>query len=925
MATQPALNVAVLCRIDEICLQFDTAWRLAIKAGQAPPLPPYADDGLDLTATTQLLRELVAIDIEYLLSLSDTPTLAAYLEARWSPSLPASEIHHRIAACRQMLAAPEFHTHSDGEPLAAFRSDWQPGTLLSQRYRIGQLLGKGGMGAVFLAHDQVLDKPVALKVLRLSDPNLLRREILLAQQVNHPHVCRVYHLDVSTGTPFLLMEYVAGQSLDKLLRQTGRLTEARAAQLAAQLCWGLQAVHDKQVLHRDLKPGNVLIDEQGDAHLSDFGLACLSHDERATDGGTIAYMSPEQLSGGDVTNASDIYALGLMLFELYTGRRLFTHTDRAAALTERQNLNLADERDFFQLPPQVRNTIADCLQSDPQDRPQTPRDVHHMLNDRLESLHEIARRVSERTWNRQIAIGCYGLIIASLVVIVALADSVTLLGHARPMRPEISQHTAATLLRARGFPTPVDWSAGYISRSGGYDVPPGRIFFAYRESPALLVPNHFFPIDYRLWPSFTVGMVTGDNPSPVQPGMVNVWLDERGGLVRLRVVPGANVTTPFQLEAWTPHLPAACQALDWTPIVDADQVAPLDIAYDKVAGFKGTSEDGPPWHLTIAEHRGQLTYLDCTPQASAESATIEAPRKSPSVGTELYMTLLFVALLVALRNIWLGYCDHASAIKVAIAVFLIALVGHYLVAHHVWSASELDILETGLAISLYLGFVAWIAYVAIEPFVRRHLPEAFISWGRLLAGRPGDSLIGRDLLVGIALATFSMALSHAALTWSSSTPLFFEGVTSGLIDQRTFVGLVCVWCSFTTALSMLMLVSLVSARRFLPLWAARAASVLLWTIPFMTPFAAPSLLNFGLTIVLTTLTILVLENFGFLPIVICWLARALLLGPLTAVINSWHWPLSATIVLLLIAAATYGLYSSTRRARAVSVQTAVSL
>src|SRR5256714_10073923 len=206
-----------------------------------------------------------------------------------------------------------------------------PGTMLAERYRIVGLVGKGGMGEVYRADDLKLGQPVALKFLPdhlLSDGAALarfHREVRVARQVSHKNVCRVYDIGETDGRHFLSMEYIQGEELSSLLRRIGRLPVDKAIQLARQICAGLNAAHDVGVLHRDLKPANIMIDGDGNARITDFGLAGLAEefadDELAA--GTPAYMAPEQLEGKPFTVRSDIYSLGLLLYELFTSKKAF--------------------------------------------------------------------------------------------------------------------------------------------------------------------------------------------------------------------------------------------------------------------------------------------------------------------------------------------------------------------------------------------------------------------------------------------------------------------------------------------------------------------------------------------------------------------------------------------------------------------------
>ncbi len=200
--------------------------------------------------------------------------------------------------------------------------------LVAGRYRIISLLGRGGMGEVYRADDLSLGQAVALKFLpeRATDEHTLERfrnEVRIARRISHPNVCRVYDIGQSDNQVFLSMEYVDGEDLSSLLRRIGRLPSDKALEIARKICAGLAAAHDKGVLHRDLKPANIMLDGRGEVLIMDFGLAGVAHEIDDVRSGTPAYMAPEQLSGKEVTARSDIYSLGLVLYELFTGKPAF--------------------------------------------------------------------------------------------------------------------------------------------------------------------------------------------------------------------------------------------------------------------------------------------------------------------------------------------------------------------------------------------------------------------------------------------------------------------------------------------------------------------------------------------------------------------------------------------------------------------------
>jgi len=245
-----------------------------------------------------------------------------------------------------------------------------PGALFADRYRIVALLGRGGMGEVYRADDLRLGQAVALKFLpeALADDagrlDRLYNEVRTARGIAHPAVCRVYDIGEAEGQHFLSMEFVDGEDLATLLRRIGRLPKDKAVQIARQLCAGLAAAHEQKVLHRDLKPANVMIDGRGNARITDFGLAEFAWGATGSSdgGGTPAYMAPELLAGGAASVKSDVYALGLVLYELFTGHQPFPPgaTEPASPSSHVEGLD-----------PAVERVLLRCLSRDPRGRPAT--------------------------------------------------------------------------------------------------------------------------------------------------------------------------------------------------------------------------------------------------------------------------------------------------------------------------------------------------------------------------------------------------------------------------------------------------------------------------------------------------------------------------------------------------------------------------
>jgi serine/threonine-protein kinase len=431
-----------------------------------------------------------------------------------------------------------------------------PGTGLGGRYRIVGLLGRGGMGEVYRADDLKLGQAVALKFLPAiveKDTARLQRflnEVKIARQISHPNVCRVYDVGEVDGHHYLSMEYVDGEDLASLLRRIGRLPKDKAVQISRQLCVGLAAAHEQGILHRDLKPANVMIDGRGRAKITDFGLATLAGTMRADEvgAGTPMYMAPEQRAGKDVTVRSDLYSLGLVLYELFTGQPAFkASTPAELARLQDQSTPTSPTRLIEDLDPTVERAILRCLEKDPRDRPASALTVAASLpgGDPLAAAlaagetpsPEMVAAAGEagglKSWvasalfasiSRSAGVGVFGGRISVLAKIPMEKPPDALEAEARDILEKIGD-TVSRTDSARGFTWDYDHYED-VKRNGAgadrWDVfaasRPSPISFWYRQSPRLLVPWG--------WQN-SIGW---DPPLQVS-GMAYVTLDSRGRLV----------------------------------------------------------------------------------------------------------------------------------------------------------------------------------------------------------------------------------------------------------------------------------------------------------------------------------------------------------------------------------------------------------
>ena len=262
----------------------------------------------------------------------------------------------------------------------------QPGSVFANRYKIIKLLGEGGMGAVYKAQDLELERELALKVVRpelSNNPEILQRfkqELILARQVTDRNIIRIFDLGEAQGIKFITMEYVEGQNLHQLLRQRGKLEVAEAVNIMEQVAAGLAAAHREGIIHRDLKPGNIMRDLNGRVVVMDFGLArTISGDGMTRTGamlGTMEYMSPEQAQGKDLKASSDIFTVGLILYELLAGVTPFHAESAIASLLLRTQQRAAPLVDIDKkIPGSLSNIVAKCLEKDPANRYQSAEEL----------------------------------------------------------------------------------------------------------------------------------------------------------------------------------------------------------------------------------------------------------------------------------------------------------------------------------------------------------------------------------------------------------------------------------------------------------------------------------------------------------------------------------------------------------------------
>jgi len=695
-------------------------------------------------------------------------------------------------------------------------SRFEPGRMLGSRYRIVSLLGRGGMGEVYRAEDLRLGETVALKFLppELAEDAAWRQrlqdEVRVTRQVSHPNVCRVHDLVELEGETFIAMEYIDGEDLASLLRRIGRLPEDKAIDAARQICSGIAAAHARGVLHRDLKPANAMLDGRGQVKLTDFGIAALA--EAAEEGeiaGTPLYMAPELLRGEAATPRSDIFSLGLVLYELLTGRRAIDADDFAGIRRWHRDGRADALGSGGDLDPAVLAVIRRCLSADPTERPESALHVSSLLpgGDPLRdavaagetpSPELVAAAGGAGTMARASGILLAAAIIAGIFT-VAVLDRTTRLTEIVPMDlpPDVLEHRSREILREVGYPAPpLDSARGFGAREALIDaivrddVSPqrfdrlrdpavGAVRFWYRQSPQRLVPA-----------AHPGGRVDRDDPPPTVPGMALVELGAAGQLAHLAAVPDpdAAVTIPPGPSDWNAVL--ARTGYDASALVESKVSRFPAVPFDQLRGWRAPHPTvaGVQGQIDVAMWRGRPVHVQVT-----ESWTTLAERKEGAipgawrerldapVRSAIFLVALFAGAWFGIANLRAGRVDRTGAFRMA-GAFVALSVGAWLVrAHHLGALdAELSLLIRMLEETCFRAVFAWFLYLAIEPTVRRHWPQKLVSWTRLLRGGVRDPLVGRDLLLGLALGVAVALLGRlhfvagAALAAAPPAPIGME-------------------------------------------------------------------------------------------------------------------------------------------------------
>jgi serine/threonine-protein kinase len=840
---------------------------------------------------------------------------------------------------------------SQATPLGTPPSDGRlaPGAIIAGRYRLVALLGRGGMGEVYRADDLTLDQPVALKFLPhgAADAAQLAQfhnELRIARQVSHKNVCRLYDLGETDGRRFLTMEYVDGEDLSSLLRRIGRIPQDKALDIARQLCAGVAAAHERGVLHRDLKPANVMLDGDGNVRITDFGIATAAQESGGDIAGTPQYMAPELLAGKPATVQSDLFALGLVLFEVFTGRRAYDARTLADLKTLHDTTTITPSAIVRDLDPAIERAIVRCLEKDPERRPRSALAVAAALPGadplaaalaagETPSPDMLAAAGEREALPALVALTGVAWVFAALVTAAALSPRLTfarLVALDKP--PAVLADRAEQILAATGYTEPrgdtrdgfqmgadvivwiarTDRSANRWERLSSPSLP--VLFYWYRTSPRTLVPRQL------------ALRVTPNDPVPNDSGMHMIVLDMRGRLMQLNSVP----------PQFDPSTPDAARQPPWPQLFEAaglslpafskvePQWAPRDFA-DTRAAWEGPFHDQPQLTVRVeaAAYRNLPVSFNIIGPWSRPTR-MEPLRRSTidvmwaAVFTVATILLLVGAAVLARYNFRAGRADVVGARRLAIAAFLIEMMAWVVGFQHVSAIqSELLSLTALTADAAFVGLTLWFLYGAFEPYCRRFWPNMLIGWSRLLSGHVRDPRVGRDLLVGLSAGMLWLLLDFARRL----VPQAFgqPPITLPAGGELTFTGsadAVRVWCVLAVrqllpalgTVMMFVALRLVTRRQ----WLAIAIGTAITFVRFSDYGAAPIIpLEAAAELLMVGLFVGVMIRFGLLSALVALFVFNL--GetvPLSLNVSHWSAASSNQTIALVVALTLFAFYAS---------------
>jgi serine/threonine-protein kinase len=693
------------------------------------------------------------------------------------------------------------------------------------------------------------------------------------------------------------------------------------------------------VIHRDLKPANVMVDGRGNARITDFGLAALSSDlpARGEVAGTPAYMAPEQLTGDEVTPRTDLYALGLLLYELFTGRRRFAGRSVTEVLESRGSDSSGSvTQEWRDLDPEVRAVILRCLEERPEDRPPSIHSVIAALpggGDPLQAALDAGETpspemVAAAGISGELSLPMAGALVAAgillLVAAVAVLAGTRVYGHVDlPLHPRVLEHRAQEILalagveeppsdRASDFTHDDDFFAAYLADPsldpGAVQPPP--LGFHYRQSPAELIPLAGWRGNRRV--------VASDPPLTV-PGMAQVYLDPRGRLVRLLVVPDLEATGgPPARPDWEPFLEAA--GLDPASLEPTEPRRSAPVDTEAKAAWTGSYPESPgsPLRIFAGSFDGSPVWFEVIPtwRRTMEFTAGAPSRRDEIVGILVASVIAFScvgAIFLARRNLRRRRGDRRGAVRFGLVLLALLAIAFLLRADHLrFFPAEWAMITDRVGLALFRAGFLVLLYLALEPYLRRSWPRVLISWNRLLAGRWRDPLVGRDLLAGTVLGLLILLFREVpVLLPGGSATIAGNFSPSTLADLRqTLAAVVAAFAAgmlpaMLGAFLLLLLHSVLKRRALV----FAALCLVYWGL--MVPGAAADEMPF--LALVAVLTAVALVRHGIIGAFAVFAVGGVLTTlPVTWDVSAWYFATALPAILLVLAMLGYGFRTALR-------------
>jgi hypothetical protein len=723
--------------------------------------------------------------------------------------------------------------------------------------------------------------------------------------------------------------------------------------VARQICAGLAAAHEHGVIHRDLKPANIMIDGHGKVRITDFGLAGVAGTfarEESRDG-TPAYMAPEQFAGKDASIQSDLYALGLVLYEVFTGKPAFEAATVADLRRAHQHSSPTNPSLLVRdIDPIVERVILRCLEKDPAKRPTRALQVVAALpgGDPLAAALAAGETPSpEMVAASGESEGLRPVVAWALLAGVAVAVTAAILLGAQatlyrrvPLEepPEALAERARDILRNAGYSEPpADTAMGFYegkeflryvaehdkSKTRWDNLETGAFVFWYRGSPRPLETRYFHGNAPML------GFVWTDDPPLDVSGMTLVRLNPLGRLTQFIAVP-PQVEQPAgaaPVPDWAPLFSAA--GLDPSKWAPAQPTWAPPVYGDARAAWTGTLAERPaiPMRIEAAAYRGKPVYFELIgpwtrPERMQPHQPTDGERAFLVIIIVLLLSMLVIGAMVGRRNLRLGRGDRRAASRLAAFVFAAEAVAVSFGAHHVPNLDEVSLFLELLVWGLGFSALIWVLYITLEPYVRSRWPATLVSWSRLLARGFWDPLVGRDVLAGCLfgalIGTIDRLLWFVPSWLGEASPQPQSGPDWQLLGARTIIAAIATNLIVALFFMFVFLFVLSLFRALLRKeWAAAVAFVLFFTVflnaenlaAYQSASAAWVLLIRGL--ILNSMSVFLLIRLGFLAGVAGAVVQfCLQYLPLTTQGSAWYAGISLAGILLLATMAFYGFYIS---------------